>query len=65
MKTKKHIEPGMRMMDRAWMRDGEVEVTGEALLLALLLHTKGAGRNSKDMKDVQRIMRDHNIKTSG
>lgn len=31
---------------------------GEALLLATLLHTKG--NKSKDLEDVQRIMRDRN-----
>jgi hypothetical protein len=30
------------------------------LLLACLLHAKGKGRNSDDMRDVQKIMRDRN-----
>lgn len=40
------------------MRDGETTHTGEAVLLATLLHTKG--NKSKDLADVQRIMRDRN-----
>lgn len=49
-----------RLIYRAYIRDGEQEHTGEALLLACLLHAKGKSRVSKDMKDVQRIMRDRN-----
>lgn len=49
-------------MDRAYIRDGKTVHSGEALLLACLLHTKGKGRESADMKDVQKIMRDHNAK---
>lgn len=51
-----------RVMHRAYIRDGKVLQTGEALLLACLLHAKGAGREGKDMEDVQRIMRDRNRK---
>lgn len=47
-------------MDRAWLRDGDIEVSGEALLLACLLHAKGKSRRSDDFKDVQRIMKDVN-----
>lgn len=47
---------------RAYISDGKQIHTGEALLLACLVHTKGEGRQSKDMTDVQRLMRDHNIK---
>lgn len=46
---------------QARIRDGRFDITGEALLLACLLHTKGAGRESADMKDVQRIMGDINL----
>jgi hypothetical protein len=49
-------------MDKAWIRDGDIFVTGEALVLACLLHTRGRGRNSNDMREVQRIMRDRNAK---
>lgn len=58
----KFIKPFYRVMDRAYIRDGKTVHTGEALLLACLLHTKGQGRNSDDMRDVQKIMRDHNAK---
>ena len=51
-----------RVLHRAYIRDGTVENTGEALLLACLLHAKGAGRNSDDMQDVRRIMKDKNLK---
>lgn len=50
-------------MYRAYLKDGDKIHTGEALLLACLLHAKGAGRKSKDMEDVQKIMRDINVKT--
>jgi len=54
--------PFSRLIYRAYLRDGDTIHTGEALLLACLLHAKGASRVSPDMKDVQRIMRDRNIK---
>jgi hypothetical protein len=47
-----------RFLTRAYIRDGETTHTGEAVLLATLLHTKG--NKSKDLSDVQRIMRDRN-----
>lgn len=52
-----------RLMYRAYLKDGDQVHTGEALLLACLLHAKGKGRKSKDMEDVQKIMRDHNAKS--
>ena len=57
----KYIEPGSRIMDRAWLRDGELLVNGEALLLAMLLHAKGKNRRSSDMTDVRRIFGDQNL----
>jgi len=51
-----------RVLHRAYIRDGKVVNTGEALLLACLLHAKGAGRDSDDMQDVRRIMRDRNLR---
>jgi len=52
-----------RFVNRAYIRDGKTVHTGEAVLLATLLHTKGKNRsNSKDMADVQRIMRDKNAR---
>ncbi len=51
-----------RMMDRAHFTDKNgIEYTGEALLLALLVHTHGKNRNSKDMRDLQEIMEDPNL----
>ena len=49
-------------MDRAWLRDGDIIISGEALMLACLLHAKGKSRHSADMKDVQRIMKDANLR---
>lgn len=49
-------------MDLAYIRDGKLVYTDEAVILACLVHTKGKGRNSSDMKDLQRIMKDQNLK---
>lgn len=46
---------------QARIRDGRWDITGEAMLLACLLHTKGQSRDSDDFKDVQRIMQDQNL----
>lgn len=51
-----------RLIYRAYIRDGGGIHTGESLLLACLLHAKGTSRKSKDMQDVQRIMKDRNVK---
>lgn len=56
------IPPGFRVMDIAYIRDGNTVHTGESLLLACLLHAKGKSRKSDDMKEVQRIMHDPNTK---
>ncbi|AIW02669.1 hypothetical protein SEA_EVY_201 [Streptomyces phage Evy] len=60
---KKWIAPGTRLMDRAYMRDRSGNVhTGEALLLALLLHAKGRTKRSQDeLTDVSKIMKDRNL----
>jgi hypothetical protein len=50
-----------RLVYRAYIRDGRTTHTGEAVLLACLLHAKGSNRKSDDMKDVQRIMKDRNV----
>lgn len=47
---------------RAYLKDGDTEHTGEALLLACLMHTTGKSRKSDHMADVQRIMKDRNAK---
>lgn len=51
-----------QFLNQAWARNGRYIVTGEALILATLLHTHGAGRESEDMLDVLRLMNDPNIK---
>ena len=62
MEKNKGSKVGNRIMDRAWLRDADGVVhTGEALLLACLLHAKGKGRNTNGMTEVQRIMRDRNL----
>jgi len=50
-----------RVMDRAYIRDGKVLHTDEAVILACLLHSKGKGRGTEDMTEVQRIMKDQNV----
>jgi hypothetical protein len=50
-----------RLMYNAYIRDGDGVHSNEALLLACLLHAKGKGRNSGDMRDVQAIMNDRNL----
>jgi hypothetical protein len=46
--TKKYIEPGKRLMDLAYIRDGKLVHTDEALVLALLIATKGKTNRGKD-----------------
>lgn len=50
-----------QLINQAWIRNGDSVVTGEALILATLLHTHGAGRNSDDFKTVQALMNDINL----
>jgi len=50
------------LVHRAYIRDGKSIHQGEALLLACLMHAKGQSRDSGDMTEVQRIMRDKNLK---
>jgi hypothetical protein len=47
-------------MHRAYIRDGKVVHTDEAVTLACLIHSKGKSRKSDDMTEVQKIMRDKN-----
>lgn len=54
---------GNRMMDKAWLRDGKIVHTGEQLLIALLLHTKGkTKRGREEVEHVARLMNDPNQK---
>lgn len=65
MKTIKVKADTRQFINQAWIRNGNdltKVVTGEALILATLLHTTGKGRNTKDYEDVQRLMNDVNIK---
>lgn len=50
-----------QFINQAWIRNGDSAVTGEALILACLLHTTGAGRNTDDLKTVQALMNDVNL----
>jgi hypothetical protein len=52
----KFIEAGTtRVMDRAWMRDGKNVYTGEALVLACLLHVKKQ-RTAEQEEELKEIM---------
>jgi len=51
-----------RLLNRAYIRDGNATHEGEALILACLLHAKGDSRTGSDMAEVRRIMRDKNNK---
>lgn len=55
------MNKNFRVMDLAFIRDGKITHTDEAVILALLTHTRGKGRGTKDMDDVRRIMRDRNL----
>lgn len=59
----KWITPGNRLMDKAYMYDKSGNVhTGEALLLAVLLHAKGkTSRGQEEMLQVGRLMKDRNL----
>lgn len=50
-----------QFINQAWVRNGDSYITGEALILACLLHTHGAGRNTDDFKAVQALMDDVNL----
>ena len=48
-------------MDRAWLRDGKTIHTGEALMLACLLHTKYK-RTRETEKEIAALLDDPNQK---
>jgi len=49
-------------MDKAYLRDGDVVHTGEALLLALLVHAKGKTRRSQnELEQVSKMLDDPNL----
>ena len=54
--AKKYIEPGNRIMDKAWMRDSNgIVYTGEALNLAMLLHLR-KGRTAKQEEELKEVL---------
>lgn len=61
-KQEKFVEPGRRIMDLAYLRDGNSFHTGEALVLACLLHAKGKTfRGEQELKQVGKMLNDPNI----
>lgn len=54
------VKIGNRIMDNAVLKHKDIEYTGEALVLALLFHTKGAGRGTEDHKYLKRMLNDPN-----
>ena len=58
----KWIQPGNRIMDKAYLRHGRVTYTGEQLVLALLLHTKGKPRRGQnELEQVAKMLDDPNL----
>ena len=56
------VPVGNRLMDKAYLRDGDVVHTGEALLLALLVHAKGKTRRSQnELEQVSKMLDDPNL----
>lgn len=50
-----------RILHRAYLRDGDITHTGEALALALLLHANGKKRDRKNVEEVGRLLNDPNL----
>ena len=51
-----------RIMDLAYIRNGDITYTDESVILACLLHAQSRkGRGSKDMIEVRKIMKDKNL----
>lgn len=50
-----------RVYNRAYIRDGSITYTDEAVVLACLVHSKGNSRKGEDMTDVRKIMKDINL----
>lgn len=50
------IPAGNRIMDKAYIRDGKLVHIGEAMALAVLLHSKGKGRIAKnEQQDIDQV----------
>lgn len=63
MARDKWVPMGRRVMDIAYLRDGNITHTGEALALAMLLHAKGSSqRNRNDLDQVAKMLDDPNRK---
>lgn len=50
-----------QLINQAWVRNGDSYITGEPLILALLLHTTGVTRAGNDFKVIQELMNDVNL----
>lgn len=64
MKSKVKVKRDTRQfINQAWIRNGKSDtvVTGEALILACLLHSHGKDRAGTDFKVVQELMNDVNL----
>lgn len=58
----KDVDVFHRIANRAYMLDGKIRYDSEALLLALLLHTGGnAKRTKQDLEQVGKMLNDPNI----
>lgn len=49
------------VLARAWAYDKKFKVTGEALLLATLMHTHATGRTGDEFNTVLTLMDDANV----
>lgn len=61
MKTKIKADT-RQLVNQAWTRDGKQVLTGNALILACLLHTHADERAGMDLQAVQELMDDINLK---
>ena len=50
-----------QIQHRAYIRDGNIVHTGEAVLLACVKAIQGKSRKSEALQEVQRLMRDRNV----
>lgn len=51
-----------RILHRAYLRDGDITYTGEALALAMLLHAKGkTDRGAKEVEQIGKMLDDPNL----
>lgn len=62
MKRTKYADTFYRVSTRAFMLNGDIEYTGDTLMLALLLHCKGKGRGTDEEKYVAKLLDDPNQK---